>query len=543
MKSKNMLQIIALLFILSQLMMACASPFATRSRNRVYDTMPQGEAGAADYEEVIESPPAQQEAPRTGESNVNDAAFDATFFEDYGVNPFIDTEDDNLSTFATDVDTGAYTVGRRYVNDGYLPDPDSVRVEEYVNYFDYQYTPPAEDAFAISLEGAPSPFGTERHKLLRVGLQGRVISAEDRKDVALTFVIDVSGSMSGPERLGLAKRSLEMLVEQLRPTDTVSIIVYGDRAKTVLPPRSVSAENQGMILDAIHSLESEGATNAEEGLRMAYESAWSEFNSQAINRIILVSDGVANVGRTGAGSIWEQIEQYAERGITLTSIGIGMGNYNDVMMEQLADNGNGTYAYVDTQDEARRIFVDELTGTLQTIAFDAKVQVDFNLETVRSYRLIGYENRAVDDDDFRNDETDAGEIGAGHSVTALYEIKLEREADENEASFDADEVLATVYVRYQDAETEEVSEISQVLSFGDLHERFDDSSPSFQLAAAVAEYAEVLRESYWAQESNLDSVLDLASQVSELYNGQNGVPEKIEEFVGLVEAAIRIEGN
>ena len=467
--------------------------------------------------------------------HINDAAYDTTFFEDYGVNPFVDAEDDNLSTFAVDVDTAAYTVARRFVRDGNMPDPDSVRTEEFINYFTHDYAPPTDGAFAIHLEGAPSPFGEANYKLLRVGLQGKVISAEERQDVALTFVIDVSGSMDREDRLVLAKRSLNMLVEELRPTDSVAIVVYGSSARTVLASTLATESNKNQIIDAIYSLRIEGSTNAEAGLRMAYQVAWDSFNAQANNRVILISDGVANVGATGPESIWSQIEQYAGKGITMTSVGVGMGNYNDVLMEQLANNGDGSYAYVDTIDEARRIFVDGLTGTLQAIAMDAKVQVDFNAEVVRSYRLIGYENRAIDDEAFRNDEEDAGEVGAGHNVTALYEVKLVQDVEENAH-------MATVYVRYEDPQLNEVFEINQPFTVGQLQNSVQTTSTTFQLDAAVAEYAEILKESYWAQDGSLGEVLDLALAVEQQVQGQP-LSDEVTEFVDLVDATSRIASH
>ena len=354
-----------------------------------------------------------------GTDVVNDEAFDAMFFEEYGVNPFVDTDEDNLSTFAVDVDTGSYTIMRSYIQRGELPPDEAVRVEEYVNFFDQDYTPPAEGegAFSIHLEGAPSYFGSEVHQLVRIGLQGYMPSGEDRPDVVLTFVIDVSGSMSMETRLELVKDALELLVNELRPTDQIGIAVYGTNGRMIL--RHTPVAESTTILSAINRLQPEGATNAEEGLTIGYQMASEAFDSEAINRVILCSDGVANVGNTGADSIWDQIEDYAEQGIYLTTVGFGMGNYNDVLMEQLADQGDGFYAYVDTITEAERLFVDRLPSTLQVIARDAKIQVEFNPDVVRSYRLIGYENRDIADEDFRDDEVDAGEIGIGHRHRSL----------------------------------------------------------------------------------------------------------------------------
>ena len=426
----------------------------------------------------------------------NGAAFDDVFFKDYGTNPFIDTEDDHFSTFGMDVDTASYSVTRRYLRDGLLPPPEAVRVEEFINAFDYNYDPPLHEAFAIHIAGAPSKFGEgKRLQLLRIGIQGQVVPTEDRKDAVLTFVIDVSGSMAMENRLGLVKRSLRLLVEQLRPGDEVGIVIYGSRAKVLLPHTGV--EERRRILRAIDSLAPEGATNAEEGLRMGYDLALKNARFGSINRVILCSDGVANVGQTGPDAILREIRAHVEEGITLTTVGFGMGNFNDILMEQLANKGNGSYAYVDNLNEARRIFVENLTGTLQVIAIDAKVQVDFNPRVVSRFRLLGYENRRLDHEDFRDDDADGGEIGSGHSVTALYEIKLHEGAVGQ---------LATVFIRHEDPDTRQVTEVSKDIFAAELSDAFEDASPEFQLAAAIAEFAEILRDSFWAQEGSLETV-------------------------------------
>lgn len=462
-----------------------------------------------------------QAAPTAGSDN---EPYDM-FFEDYGVNPSIDTEDDNLSTFALDVDTGSYTVMRNYLNDGNLPPSDSVRVEEYINYFNQNYpNPSAHQAFSISIDGAPSPFTqTERYQMLRVGIQGYQVPDEERESATLTFVIDVSGSMDMDNRLGLVKRSLELLVEQLRADDTVSIVVYGSDARIVLDP--TPASEKGEILSAIYSLQPEGATNAEAGLRLGYKMAMRAYNSDGINRVILCSDGVANVGITGPDAILAEIDHYVEEGITLTTIGFGMDNYNDVLMEQLADNGDGFYAYVDDMPEAKRLFIDNITGTLQTIALDAKVQVEFNPEVVMRYRLVGFENRAVADDDFRDNSVDAGEIGAGHSVTALYEVKLYPEAYGK---------IATVFLRWEDPDSHSVTEITQELYSNDLAREFDEADVYFQRAVVVAEFAEIIKGSYWAEESSLDDVYREALRLYEWMPRERDM----EEFVELVDAAL-----
>ena len=463
-----------------------------------------------------------------GSATVNDAPYDLTFFKHYGVNPFIDTEDDHLSTFAIDVDTASYTVARRFVRDGHLPDPDSVRVEEFVNFFEQGYGPPAEDAFAIHMEGSPSPFGGDSHWLLRVGLQGKPVAAEERKDASLVFAIDVSGSMGREDRLGLVKRSLRLLVDELRPADEVGIVIYGSRGAVLLEP--TSGQNKGAVMEAIDALRAGGSTFVEEGLRLAYEMAIERVRPERVTRVILLSDGVGNVGRTGADSILEQIRGHVEEGVTLTTVGVGMGNFNDILMEQLANDGNGSYHYVDSLAEARRIFVENLVGTLQVIAGDTKIQVDFNPEVVSRYRLLGYENRRVADRDFRNDSVDAGEVGANHSVTALYELKLHGSSDG---------ALGTVYVRYEDPDSFEVTEISREFQRSELAPEFEGASPRFQMAAVVAEYAEILRESYWAQDGSLQDVALEAGRVLEL------LPEDadVAEFADLAAQAERIRSR
>jgi Ca-activated chloride channel family protein len=439
--------------------------------------------------------PQQAEPPRAdpppGQGGLvppNDEPYPDVFFDNPGVNPFVDTEDDALSTFALDVDTGSYTVARRFLADGNLPDKDSIRVEEFVNYFPIGIEPPVEDTFAIDLDGAPTPFvQNERYQVARIAIQSLGITRETRPDAALTFVIDVSGSMEMESRLELVKQSLLVLLGQLRPTDSIAIAVYGSDARVVLEPTLIGESET--IRSAITSLRPEGATNAEAGLRVGYELAQAAYRESGVNRVILASDGVANVGNTGPESILAQIRDAAAGGIQLTTLGFGMGNYNDVLMEQLADDGDGFYAYVDTLDEAERLFVDELTATLVTVALDAKVQVSWDPVAVERYRLIGFENRAIDDAQFRVDSVEAGAIGAGHAVTALYELKVADGASGR---------LGSVTLRWTDPRTREPVELVRDLEATDLAGSFADTSPHFRMAATAAAFAEVLRESYWA---------------------------------------------
>ena len=460
----------------------------------------------------------QRPSAAGGPPPVNTGTYSSTFSKHHGVNPFIDTEDDHLSTFAVDVDTASYTLARRSIQGGNLPDPNSVRVEEFVNFFDHGYPKPNERAFAIHLEGAPSQFGDDNLWLMRVGIQGKSVPSHNRKDATLIFTIDVSGSMGSEDRLGLVQRSLSLLVEELRPADKVGIVVYGSRGSVLLEP--TSGQDKANIMRAIYELRAGGSTFVEEGLRLAYDMAHYEWDPNRITRVILLSDGVANVGETGADAILERIQRSVDKGVTLTTVGVGRGDFNDVLMEQLANDGDGAYYYMDTLNEARRIFVDELTSTLQVIAKDAKIQVDFNPGVVDRYRLLGYENREIADQDFRDDTVDAGEIGSNHSVTALYELKLRHGAWGR---------VGTVRIRYQNpganSDTKEVVEVSREIQRDQLATRFRDTSHSFQLAAVVAEYAEILRETYWAQNGSLYDVAAEAHRVRQLLPGQPGVAE------------------
>lgn len=451
---------------------------------------------------------------------------DDMYFEDYGVNPFIDTDEDNESTFAADVDTGSYTLARSYINQGMLPPEDAVRVEEFINFFPQGYSMPSErEVFDIQIDGGPTPFTeSDSYHVIRVGIQGYDVSERERKDAALTFVIDVSGSMGNDNRLRMVQDSLELLVDQLSPSDTVGIVAYTDTAWVVL--EHTSARNKDLIVEAIYSLYPMASTNAEAGLILGYREASRAYIPGGINRVVLCSDGVANVGATGPESIWESIQDYASEGITLTSVGVGMGNYNDILMEQLADQGNGFYAYVDTMEEANRLFAHDLTSTLQVIGFDAKIQVVFNPDVVSRYRLIGFENRAIADEDFRDNTVDAAEIGAGHAVTALYEIKLFNGARGE---------IATVQMRWQDPDSYKIEEISKTFDTRDLESSFRRTSPYFQLDVLVAEFGEILRDSRWADGSDLWDVLEYAEDIADRIERA-----EVYEFIELLESATRL---
>ncbi|HKI04848.1 MAG TPA: von Willebrand factor type A domain-containing protein [Thermoanaerobaculia bacterium] len=476
---------------------------------------------------VSPAAPGLNDSALLDERRDKEQAYPDVRFKSAGVNPFVDTAADRLSTFGLDVDTASYTVARRYLTDGHLPDPKSVRVEEMVNFFDYGDAPPTRGDFAIKAEGAPSPFTQgPQYRLLRFNIRGRVIDAAKRRPVVMTFVIDVSGSMEQENRLGLVKQSLSLLLDQLRPADRVGLVVYGDQARLLLEP---SNDHQA-VRRAIDQLQPEGATNAEAGLVLGYEVAARSFRQDSSNRIILCSDGVANVGRSGPQSILGTIGREARRGIELSTLGFGMGNYNDLLMEQLADKGDGRYAYIDTLDEAKRVLVEEVNGTLQTIAKDAKVQVELNPAVVARYRLLGYENRAIADERFRDDKVDAGEIGAGHSVTALYEVELRPGAP-------AGGRIASLHLRYRTPEIGNQTETIKHLSLSDLAPSWEKASPGFRLAALVAQFAEILKQSPWVK----GGLSEVARQIRGLQALPKSTSPRAVELADLIEKAARIK--
>jgi Ca-activated chloride channel family protein len=506
--------------------MALVSPRASeapaRPEQRRYESARPPEGLMVAGEAVPSAPPAST----GGTAEPNDAAYGDMFFRTYGTNPFIDTEDDHLSTFGLDVDSGSFTLARSYLDRGHLPPPEAIRVEEFVNYFDYADPTPRRGEFTLIAEGGPSPFANgPRYHLVRFGIQAMKIRASQRPPASLIFVVDVSGSMGRENRLGLVRDSLHLLLDQLDSRDRIGLVVYGSRGEVVLEPTT----SKEAIRRALDRLVPGGSTHAEEGLDLAFDLARRHYREGDINRLVLCSDGVANVGRTGPESILDRVRREADEGIELTAVGFGMGNYNDALMEQLADQGDGSYAYVDTLNEARRIFVENLTGTLQTIAADAKVQVDFNPKAVSRYRLIGYENRNIADERFRDDTVDAGEIGAGHSVTALYEIKLHEGVGKRQR-------LATLHLRYRSKATDEIVESAFDLERRDLAHSWERGSIALQLSSLVAEFAEILKGSYWAKDSDLEELYRRLRPVADRLAGD----DQVEDLLYLVERARRL---
>jgi Ca-activated chloride channel family protein len=416
-------------------------------------------------------------------------------------NAFKTAKDEPVTTFAIDVDRASYANVRRFLHDGMAPPPDAVRIEEMINYFTYHYPQPSSDVpFSITTEVAGCPWNAN-NRLLRIGIQGRNLDAWKMAPNNLVFLIDVSGSMEPPQRLPLLKSAFRLLAEQLRPEDSVAIVVYAGAAGLVLPP--TSGDDKGAILDAIDNLEAGGSTAGGAGIELAYETATGNFMKDGNNRVILATDGDFNVGVSSVEELEKLIEQKRKSGIHLSVLGVGDDNYHDANLETLADKGNGNYAYLDSLKEAEKVFKHELTGTLVTIAKDVKVQLEFDPSLVESYRQIGYENRALKNEDFDNDEKDAGELGAGHSVTALYEI-----TPAPSLTTSARGTIATVKLRYKEPK-EEVSKLI-VASAKDEGTSAYAASADMQFASAVAELGMLLRDSPHKGTSSYADVMQLA---------------------------------
>jgi Ca-activated chloride channel family protein len=402
-------------------------------------------------------------------------------FVDAGTSGFVDPGDDPLSTFALDVDTGSYGVARSLLDQGVRPPPESIRVEEWVNAMEYDDPAPTDADLGVLAESGPAPGLDDGTQLVRVAVSAREVEPTARPRVNVTLVVDRSGSMDIRNRLGLVQSSLALLADRLAGDDTVSVGSFEDRAKPILQPTPV--RDTDAILDAIEELEPGGSTNLEAGLRLGYDQARQAYDEDAVNLVVLASDGVANVGDTGPGSLSEKIAEEGSDGIHLVTVGYGMGNYNDHLMEQLADLGDGFYSYVDTFAEAERLFGTELTTTLTPVAAEARTQVAFDPELVTSYRLVGYDNREIADDDFEDLSVDAGELGAGHQATALYEVRLA-------AGVAPGTTIGTATVKWADVREGTAHEATTGLIAADPAAT---SSESLALASTVADLAESLK--------------------------------------------------
>lgn len=477
----------------------------------------------------------------------NPADFNTEQYNRIYDNSFLDPRDNPLSTFSIDVDAASYTNVRRFITAGQLPPPDAVRTEELINYFKYDYPQPDGDLpFSISTDLSSCPWN-QRNKLLLIGLQGKNIDMRNLPPNNLVFLIDVSGSMEDEDKLPLLKTAFKMLVNNLREQDRVAIVVYAGSSGLVLP--TTAGNQKATILAALDRLMAGGCTAGSAGMKQAYEEAKKNYDKNANNRVIWATDGDFNVGPSSDAEMTRLVEERRDQGIFLTMLGFGEGNLKDSRMEQIADKGNGNYYYIDCIQEANRVLVGQLGGTLFTIAKDVKLQLEFNPSRVQAYRLIGYENRLLAKEDFNDDKKDAGEMGSGHSVTALYEIvpmgekinlpdidelKYQKAVDSNEKKFQ-DELL-TVKVRYK--EPKESTSTKFELPVIDRRQEFTKASQNLRFAAAIAEFSMLLRDSQYKGDLKYNDIIDIAKKAKgEDTDGYRG------EFVRLLESCRDLAGT
>lgn len=500
------------------------------------------------------SPPIAQSGTNIGTKKISDANCEEEECDKKIENDFADTSEYPLSTFSIDVDTASYANARRYINEGTLPPSDAVRIEEFLNYFKYDYSPPKnEDPFSVNYEVNTAPWDKD-HRLLKIGLKGKEIATEKRPKASLTFLIDSSGSMGDEDKLPLLKTAFSVLVDHLSPDDVVSIVTYAESARKVLPPTPGSKKQE--ILNAINDLEAGGSTAGAAGIDLAYEVADEAFIKDGTNRVILATDGDFNVGVSDDDELVKIIETKAKSGVFLSILGLGMAGYKDTKMEKLADTGNGNYAYIDSVAEAKKVLMADLSGTIFTIAKDVKIQIEFNPKKIKKYRLIGYEDRLLAVEDFNNDKKDAGEIGAGHSVTALYELIVQDSTDvmggakvevgkvdplvyQDEKGFlpAADQAhFISVKLRYKTPQGDESKLIAS--NYTDDQKTVEAASVDFKFAAAVAEFGMVLRGSQFKGESSFETISRIATDgKGPDLDGYRG------EFISLVEKAKKISGK
>lgn len=454
-------------------------------------------------------------------------------------NPFLEVTKNPLSTFSIDVDTASYSNTRRFINQRRLPPIDAIRIEELINYFPYDYPEPtSKHPFSIYTETSDAPWNPD-HRLVHVGLQGKNIPKEDLPPSNLVFLLDVSGSMAHPDKLPLLVSAFKLLVPQLTKQDRISMVVYAGAAGQVLP--STPGNQKGKILDSLEKLKAGGSTAGGAGIQLAYQIAKQNFIPSGNNRIVLATDGDFNVGVSSESELIRLIEDQRKSGIYLTILGFGRGNYKDSKMEQLSNAGNGNYAYIDNLLEAQKVLVSEMGGTFFTIAKDVKIQVEFNPTKVQAYRLIGYENRLLRKEDFDDDTKDAGEIGAGHSVTALYEIippTKESSASQGDSlkyqettikteAYESDEIM-TIKFRYKPPKESESQLITHPVM--DTHQNLEETSKHFRFSAAVAQYGLLMRDSQFKGNSTFESILNLAKNAK----GDDDAGYRA-EFIRLVE--------
>ena len=464
-------------------------------------------------------------------------------YRSYLDNAVFKTSEQAVSTFSIDVDTGSYANVRRFLQQGQKPDPQAVRVEELVNYFRYDDAAPRdkETPFSVTTEIATTPWNNKTH-LMRIGIRGYDVEKNKLPPANLVFLVDVSGSMQSPDKIDLLKSGLKLLVKEMKAADKISLVVYAGNSGVVLEPTSGAEKNK--INAAIDGLAAGGSTNGAAGIELAYNMAQRGFIKDGINRIMLATDGDFNVGVTDFEQLKTMVETKRQQGVSLTTLGFGTGNYNDQLMEQLADVGNGNYSYIDTLGEARKVLVGEMQSTLFTIARDVKIQIEFNPAQVSEYRLIGYENRVLRREDFNNDKVDAGEIGAGHSVTALYEISLAKDATRiddlrygnntvtKSTNAKTGDELAFVKFRYKLPTEDKSRLINQPITVQQITADLNKTSESFRFSAAVAAFGQSLRGGKYMEHYALENILALArgarGQDADGYRG---------EFIQLVQLA------
>ena len=447
----------------------------------------------------------KQYAPDTAQSNQQ-------IFKRYRVNPTIETANQPVSTFSMDVDNGSYRLATKMLGSNNMPNRDGIRIEEFINALNYQYHP-SENLFAISAQAMPSPFRKGYH-LLHVGLQTKILSDQQRNPSNIVLVADVSGSMARGSKLQLLKHAFTSLVSQLNDDDQVAVVSYNFDATLVLP--ATRAGNKRKIFTAINAMKADGGTNAEAGIKLAYQVADQMFQPGFNNRVILTSDGMANIGDVSPQGIVAQVTQSKDKGIFLTTVGVGTGMFNDYLLEQLANQGNGHYLYIADQKDIQRTFVDELTKQLQTVAKDAKVQLTFNADVVDSYRQLGYDNRQLNEQDFTDANKDGGEIGAGHKVTVLYEIKLKQ----GTLNTSGDTDLAKLSVAYKKPLGQQVHYINKQIPATIVTDSVQAASPDTRLSYVVAAFAEKLRLSYWSRFYHYNDIIQLLSSLPQDYQRQ-----------------------
>lgn len=466
----------------------------------------------------------------------------------YDDNPVHLASREPLSTFSIDVDTGSYANVRRLLSAGRLPPQDAVRTEEMINYFDYGYEGGEDRSvpFAVTMEMGPTPWNKDT-RLLHVGIKAWDSKPEALPPANLVFLVDVSGSMRSKDKLELLKTSLKMLTQNIGAEDSIAIVVYAGASGVVLEP--TSGKERHRIIAALDRLQAGGSTNGGAGIELAYQTARSAWKKNGINRVILATDGDFNVGTVNFEALKDLIEQKRQSGISLTTLGFGTGNYNDHLMEQLADAGNGNYSYIDTLHEARKVLVEEMSSTLQTVARDVKIQIEFNPALVAEYRLIGYENRVLNKEDFNNDKVDAGDIGAGHTVTAIYEIALSGSKGtlvdplrygQNTAIIEREvhsDEIALLKLRYKLPQEQNSKLLKKTIRKGLIKTRLKDTSDDYRFAAAVAGFGQILRGARYTGDYGVTDVIALAGDAT----GKDSFGYR-QEFIRLVSLSQSLAG-